>query len=324
MSALISVIETAAWLKENDNYLLITHRRPDGDTLGSAGALAQGLRELGKTAYVLENHELTPRYAPCVTDYIAPADFNPDNVIAVDTATLDLFTKNALDYSDKISLCIDHHESNTNYSEFLCIDSGRAACGEIIYDILMQLTGSISQITAGHLYVAISTDTGCFSYANTTAETFAVASKLLELGAPVRELNKKLFRTKTMGRIKIEGKITSNMEFHFDGKVAIAIITREMMETSGANEDDIDDISNLPVSVEGVGYGITIRELTSSTDCKISCRTVPPNDANALCAKFGGGGHKTAAGASVNKTVYEIKEEILETLSSNENIISLA
>jgi len=317
MSKVLSIIETARWFKENDNYLLITHKRPDGDTLGSAGALAQGLREMGKTVYVLENPEVTPRYAPCTADYIAPSDFSPDNIIAVDTATPDLFTKNALEYKNNISLCIDHHESNTNYSKFLCIDSGKAACGELIYDILMQLTGSISKATAGHLYVALSTDTGCFSHANTTSETFAIASKLVEAGAPIIELNKKLFSTKTMGRIKIEGKITSGMDFHFDGKVAIAIITREMMETSGANEDDIDDISNLPVSVEGVGFGITIRELSSPTDCKISCRTVPPNDANALCAKFGGGGHKTAAGASINKTVYEIKADILDFLKKN-------
>ena len=316
MSKLVSVQETAVWLKENDNYLLITHRRPDGDTLGSAGALASGLRELGKTVYILNNPEVTPRYAFCIEDYIAPAGFNPQNIIAVDTATIDLFTHNALEYKDNISLCIDHHESNTNYAGFLCINPERAACGELIYEILMLLSGNISKKTAEYLYVAISTDTGCFSYANTTANTFTVAAHVLEAGAPIREINKKLFRTKTRGRIKIEGKITSGMEFHFDGKVAIAIITREMMETSGANEDDIDDISNLPVSIEGVGYGITIRELTSSTDCKISCRTVPPNDANELCKKFGGGGHKTAAGASVNKTVNEIKSEILETLSS--------
>jgi len=315
MSKPFSILETAAWLKDNDNYLLITHKRPDGDTLGSAGALAQGLREIGKTVYVFENPEVTPRYAPCVKDYIAPDDYNPEYIIAIDTATLDLFTQTALKYKDKISLCIDHHESNTNYAAYLCINPERAACGELIYEILMEISGNISKITAGHLYVALSTDTGCFSYANTTANTFAVASFLAETGAPIRELNKKLFRTKTRSRIKIEGLIASKMEFHFDGRVAIAIITREMMETSGANEDDIDDISNLPVSIEGVGYGITLRELTSPTDCKISCRTVPPNDANELCKKFGGGGHKTAAGASVSKTIDEIKAEILETLS---------
>jgi len=314
MSKIISIAETVEWFKNYNNFLLLTHRRPDGDTLGSAGALAQGLREFGKTVYVLKNFETTPRYAPCIDDYVAPDDFNPEFIISIDTATLDLFTHNALQFKDRIALCIDHHESNTNYAQLLFLDSSRAACGELIYDILMELTGSISAKTAECLYVAVSTDTGCFSYANTTSDVHAVAAHLIEAGAPVTKLNKIFFRTKTRGRIKIESMITSGMEFHFDGKVAIVSITRKMMEASGANEDDIDDISNLPISVEGVGYGITIRELTSDVDCKISCRTVPPNDANALCGRFGGGGHKSAAGATVNKTIDEIKSDLLEVL----------
>jgi len=316
MSKIISISKAAEWLKENDNYLLITHRRPDGDTLGSAGALAEGLRELGKTVYVLKNPEVTPRYASCIGDYLAPDDFLPGFVIAIDTATVDLFAQNALEYKDTVALCIDHHESNTNYAGMLCIDASRSACGELVYDILMEISGEINAKTAECLYVALSTDTGCFSYANTTSDTFAVAARLVEAGAPVARLNKSLFRTKTRGRIKIEGMITSSMEFHFDGKVAIAMITREMMETSGATEDDIDDISNLPVSVEGVGFGITLRELSSPVDCKISCRTVPPYDANALCGKFGGGGHKTAAGATLKKSIDEIKVDLLDILKT--------
>ncbi|MCL2627474.1 MAG: DHH family phosphoesterase [Oscillospiraceae bacterium] len=317
MSKIISILETAKWLSENDNYLIITHRRPDGDTLGCAGALAQGLRELGKCAYIFENHEVTPRYLPFVEDYTAPADFSADQIIAVDIATTELFTKSALEYKDKIALCIDHHNSNTNYSELLCIDASRAACGELIYDILTDLAGSISKTTATCLYVALSTDTGCFSYGNTTADTLTIAAQLIKAGAPNKQLNKLLFRTKTHGRILIEGMITSNMEFHFDDKVAIVKITREMMNSSKATEDDIDDIASLPGSVEGVGIGITIRELSSPTDCKISVRATPPYNAHELCAKFGGGGHITAAGASIKKTVDEIKADLLDELKRN-------
>jgi len=314
MSTLLSIHETAQWLKENNNYLIITHRRPDGDTLGCAGALAQGLREFGKTVYILENPEVTPRYLPFVEAYTQSDDFTADKIIAVDTATVDLFTKNALVYKDKISLCIDHHESNTNYAGLLCIDSSCGSCGEIIYNILMTLTGSISEITARNLYVALSTDTGCFSYGNTTADTLEVAAKLIKAGAPNKKLNKTLFRTKTRGRIKIEGMITSGIEFHYDGKVAIAMITREMMSLSGATEDDIDDIANLPGSVEGVGVGVTIRELSGEADCKISVRTTPPFNAHKICEIFGGGGHTTAAGASINKPINEIKAKLLEVL----------
>ena len=314
MSKLTNVFETAAWLKERDNFLFITHKRPDGDTIGSAAALTQGLRELGKTAYVLFNPEVTPRYAGFVEDYWATEDFEPEFIIAIDTATVDLFPKNALQYEKSIALCIDHHGSNTKYAEILCLHADRAACGEIIFDILMSISGSISSLTAERLYVALSTDTGCFSFGNTTANTLYVASLLVQAGAPNKDLNKKLFRTKSHGRIKIEGLITSGIEYFFDDKVAVSTITREMIETSGANEDDLDDIAALPGSIEGVYIGITIRELSSVNDCKVSIRTRAPYDAQTICAEFGGGGHKLAAGCSLSKTADEVREALMGVL----------
>jgi len=314
MSKILTASETAKWLKEHDDFLILTHRRPDGDTLGSAGALAQGLREQGKTVYVFANPEATPRYSGFVEDYIAPDDYKHKYMIAVDTASTGLFTKNANEYTDSIALCIDHHKSNTLYAEFACIDADKAACGEIIFEILMTMTGSISSAAAERLYVALSTDTGCFSFGNTTANTLYVASLLVEAGAPNKELNKTLFRTKSRGRMTIEGMLTSGLEYCFDNKVAIAAITLEMLETSGADEDDMDDIAAIPGSVEGVCVGITIRELSSEHDCKVSIRTKPPYDAQYICAKFGGGGHSQAAGFTMEKTIDEIKQALHEVL----------
>jgi len=314
MSKMLTPYETAAWLKETDNFLIITHRRPDGDTIGSASALAHGLREQGKTAFVLYNPEITPRYLRFVEKYHAPDDFAPDYVLAIDTATIDLFPKNAQMYKDSVSLCIDHHSSNSLYAEKTCLNIENAACGEIIFDILIALSGSIDSITAECLYVAVSTDTGCFSFGNTTAYTLCVASQLVKAGAPNKELNKVLFRTKTHARISVEGMMTSAIEYYFDDKVAMAFITREMMEISGAEEDDIDDITALPGSIEGVCIGITIREMSSPHDCKFSVRTRPPYNAQQICAEFGGGGHKLAAGCSVEKTISEAKQMMLDVL----------
>ena len=310
----LSPFEVSDWLKDHDNYLILTHKRPDGDTLGCAGALAQGLREYGKTVYVLYNPEATPRYKRFIDDYIAPDDFDFDHTIVVDTAALDLFPENAENYKDSVTLCIDHHGSNSLYADLICLDSDRASCGEIVFEILMALSGSISSVTAESLYVALSTDTGCFSFGNTTANTLYVASLLIEAGAPNKELNKQLFRIKTHGRISIESKLTSSIEYCFDDRVAIAFITREMIETAGADEDDMDDIAAIPGSVEGVYVGITIRELSSPEDCKISVRTRSPYDAQNICAKFGGGGHKLAAGCMIAKTIDKAKTALIEVL----------
>jgi len=311
---MLDIKKTAAWLKERDNFLILTHRRPDGDTVGSAGALAQGLQEFGKTAYVLPNPEITPRYAPFVNDYLSPEGYIADHVLIVDTASTKLFPKNGDIYFDKISLCIDHHPSNTFYGEYTCLDATTASCGEIIYEILIELNGSISPKSAEGIYVSVSTDTGCFSFANTTANTLRIASLAVEAGAPHTKLNRKLFRTKSRARVKIEGMIVDGMEFHFDNKVAIISISNEMMNTAGADEDDVDDIASLPGAVKGVLAGITIRELTSPQDCKVSIRTAPTISANAIASRFGGGGHAMASGFSLDKSIIETKAAILHEL----------
>jgi len=315
MSNILTAAETADWLKRRDNFLLLTHVRPDGDTLGCAGALAQVMLEQGKTVYILPNPEITPRYFSYVVDYLAPDDFLPEHVIAIDTASTDLLPANTGKYKDSISLCIDHHGSNTLYADVTCLDADRASCGEVIFDIMTAMECPLSSKTAERLYVALSTDTGCFSFGNTTSNTLLVASRLVDAGAPNKIINKMLFRTKTHGRIAIEGKITAGIEYCFDHKVAIASITKEMLESSKADEDDLDDISALPGSIEGVFIGITIRELKSPNDCKISVRTRAPYNAQEICSRFGGGGHKLAAGATIPKTIPEIKEMLHDVLS---------
>ena len=310
----ITVFETAAWLKERDNFLILTHRRPDGDTIGCAGALVQALREYGKTAYVLYNPEATARYARFVDTYWSPEGYAHENVIIVDTASKELFPKNGREYLDTVSLCIDHHPSNTFFAQLTCIDNNRASCGELIYDILMTMCGHISAATAQCLYVALSTDTGCFAFANTTADTLRIASLLIQAGAPHRDLNKTLFRTRTLGRVRVEAMILSSLEFHFDGAVAISTITRDMLAKANSSEDDIDDIASIPGSIDGVLAGITIRELSSENDCKISVRTSPSINAHEICKRLGGGGHAMAAGASLNLTISEIKKSLLAIL----------
>ena len=314
MTRLLTVTETANWLKNRNGFLILVHRRPDGDTVGCAGALAQGLREYGKTAYVLNNPEITPRYRRFVKDYFAPAGYDPEYIITIDTASQTLLPVTGEKYKDNVSLCIDHHPSNTLYAEYTSLDGSLASCGELVYQILMALAGSISVITAGALYAALLTDTGCFVYGNTTANTLRVASLLVEAGAPQKELNKTLFRTMSRNRIKIEGAIYSGLEFYFDGTVVIATITRKMMDKAEAMEDDVDDIASIPGSVEGALVGITIREMSGPLDCKVSVRTGFDVNSHDLCARFGGGGHPMAAGFTLKASVAEIKRLLLEAL----------
>ncbi|MCL2589171.1 MAG: DHH family phosphoesterase [Oscillospiraceae bacterium] len=299
MSQRLSKKETAAWLLERDGFLVCTHRRPDGDALGSAAALCAGLRAAGKEAYVLENPETTERYLEYVADYLAPEDYEPLAVITVDTADAGILQINAGPYAEAVDLCIDHHVSNTDYAAWTCLDTGRAACGEVVYAVLLELNGNISAACALPLYVALATDTGCFQYANVNADTFETAAALIRAGADHWAVNKKLFRTKSRGRMALDGALLSGLQFHYGEQLAVAVVTLDLMAHCGVTEDDLDDIANIPNQAEGVRVGIVVRELEDGS-CKISVRAAPGVNANEICQQFGGGGHPGAAGCTVD------------------------
>ena len=197
----ISPTQAAEFLSAHDRYLILTHVRPDGDTVGCAAALCRALRTLGKTAHVLPNPEITPLFSPYLEGLLAPEDLLPDTVVSVDMAARSLFPDNALPYLPRVDLAIDHHPSQEFFARETCLDAGRAACGELMYDILRQL-GPVTADIALPLYVAVSTDCGCFVYGNTSADTHRVAAALMDTGIPAADLNKRHFRTKSFRRLR--------------------------------------------------------------------------------------------------------------------------
>jgi len=238
-----------------------------------------------------------------VADYLAPADFTPQTIVTVDTADAGILQVNGGAYVQHIDLCIDHHASNTGYASYTYLDDA-ASCGETVYDVLQALTGTVSAPVALPLYVAVSTDTGCFAYANVTAHTFLVASELVGAGADHATVNKKLFRTKSKGRIALDGAILSSLRYFADGQIAIAVLTQDLMTACGVTEDDLDDVAAMPGQVAGVRIGVLVKELPGGA-CKISVRGRPPVDANAICRQFGGGGHRMAAGCQIDTSPEE-------------------
>ena len=303
------------FLKEHDGYLLVTHIRPDGDTLGSAAALCHILRGMGKTAYVYDNPETTKTYLPWIKPYHAPADFAPQCVVGVDLASERLFPK-GLSEDTVFNLCIDHHPTNTGYAGALFCQPEKASCGELILQIAKALE-MLDKTAASLLYMAVSTDCGCFVYANTTAETHRAAAELMEAGADYRPLNIALFRTFSFSRLMLEGLIYSTLRRYADGAVNVATVTLDMMERSGATEDDCDDLASLAGRVEGGRVSVTIREL-GEKECKISLRSGEFFDSSAICALHGGGGHRMASGCTIYDTPENAREiivrEILEAL----------
>ena len=311
----MTLTECIGFLKECDGVLIVTHSRPDGDTLGSAAALCHILRSLNKTAYLIENPETTETYLQWVSPYLAPADFIPSCVIAVDLAAETMFPK-GFDKTTHVDLCIDHHPTNSYYAERVYCLPEKASCGEIILSIAQEF-GLLDKTAANLLYIAVSTDCGCFAYGNTGADTHRAAADLIDAGADAAGLNKILFRTVSFSRLMLEGLIYSGMKRYADGAVSVALVTLDMMQRAGATEDDCDDLSSLVGKVAGTRVGVTIRERDDG-QCRVSLRSSADFDSSAICALHGGGGHKMASGCTVEGTPEQTRDiivhDILEAL----------
>ena len=197
--------ETAAFLAANDGFVILTHRRPDGDTLGSAAALCRGLRQLGKEAYILENPEITPKYDHLHAGLTKENVEQSDILVAVDTASKGMLPAAFAHLADSIPLRIDHHGSAESFTDMELVEPGAAACGEIVYGVLTQMGAKLDEQMADALYTAISTDTGCFRYANTTENTFRVAADCAAVSKNIFAINQRLFDTNSLGRLRLQG-----------------------------------------------------------------------------------------------------------------------
>ena len=305
--------QAARWLQQRDNFLLLTHVRPDGDTLGSAAALALALRGLGKQAHVAYNPGITETYAGYMTGCYPPADFVPERVVSTDIATPSLFPENAKPYLERVDLAIDHHPSFEHFGKANIVRPEAAACGELMYDILAHL-GPITAEIALPLYVAVSTDTGCFAYGNVTPQTHAVAAALMRTGIDYQTVNKVFFRTKSRKRMQLEAAMLSGCEFYDGGRVALLTVPISLMERLEASETDAEDLSALGPQIQGVDCAITLRELRPDV-WKMSLRTGSRVNATAAAALLGGGGHAAAAGCTVEAPLEDAKRRILEAVA---------
>ncbi len=305
----LTISETIQRLRENDDFLVLTHIRPDGDTIGSGSALCYALRKAGKTAYLYNNPQFEDSYDWIAKPYLAPEGFEPKFIVAVDLADTGLFPKG---FEGAVDLCIDHHPSNSFYAKETLVMDKKASCGEIIMELAKELSG-LDPTVADLLYVAVSTDTGCFVYGNTTGETLCAAAELCDAGASNTYYNKLLFRTSSRARLALEGLVFSSLRYYHDGKTVIAIVTKEMLEKAGATEKDCQDIASLPGRVEGAFSSAVIKEV-DETHCKISLRTNGIVNATKVCSAFGGGGHAMASGCAMDKGCVEAAQALADEI----------
>lgn len=309
---MITLESAAKTLLSKDKILILTHRSPDGDTIGSGYALAMALRKLGKSVKVDCTDPFPEKYS-YFTDKLEKLEFDEEFVVSVDVADTKLLGEKLSDYADKIDLCIDHHGSNTKYAKEYYVEASAAAAAQVIAKLIRLMNVEFDKDIANAIYTGITTDTGCFRYTNVTAETHRIAADMIDCGAESGMINRLMFETKSRSRLEIERRVMDSIQFYLDGRCAIAYATIDMMKESGAVDNDMEGVSSLPRQIEGVMAGITLREKNNGK-FKVSVRTTDELDASAICANFGGGGHKAAAGCMITGTLNEAIEQIIEVV----------
>ncbi|MBR4017698.1 MAG: DHH family phosphoesterase [Oscillospiraceae bacterium] len=296
--------QTSEFLSGHNHFSIITHCGPDGDTVGSAAALCLGLRQIGKTAHVLENPQVPEKYRYLLENLTKPDAQPGDTIVSVDVAAAQMLSEASRHLENQVDLRIDHHGSATPFAKYELVDSTAAACGEIVYDLITLLGATLDKNMANALYTAVSTDTGCFRYANTTGRSFALAAKCADASGDIMPIAQELFDTVTMGKLRVQSWILEHMHSLCDGKILVCGIPADLQEQLGITEEDMGNLSGFLRSIEGVKMAATVKQ-DKEGHTGFSVRAVPGYNAAAVCEKFGGGGHKGAAGASMENVTLD-------------------
>jgi len=306
-------------LREHQRFALLSHVRPDGDALGSQLALALSLKELGKDVRVWNEEGMLEKYS-----FIASAELlnkpppTPEDVdvaIALDTAIQNrLGTALAAIGSTKMWINIDHHPSNPGYGDIAYIDPNAPATGQIIFELIKSQNLPLDPKIAENLYVAICTDTGSFQYPNTTAHTFEIAAELVRTGVDVGRVSQQLYENYPRRRIELLSKLLATMRFEAGGRVASFSLSLDLARQLGVLPEDNEGLIDHLRAVRGVVVAVFFEELADGK-VRVSMRSKSDAaDVCAICQKFGGGGHRLAAGARVRGSLAEVEKKILEAV----------
>ncbi len=302
--------QCAKQLLTHENILIITHRNPDGDTAGSAAALCSALRRAGRTAWLYPNPQIEGKLLEYCGSLFAPEDFIAKYVVATDVADEALFPKG---FEGSVNLCIDHHPTNSGFAAESLVKPDKASCAEIILELIQNMNAGLTKEEATLLYIGLSTDTGCFQYANANAAAFRAAAEMLRCGADSQEINRRFFRKVSLARLKLESMIYGSLRFYRDGQICVACVTREMIEKAGVCEEDLDDLASLAGRAEGSELSLTIREQADGTS-KVSVRSSEKVSSCAVCEVFGGGGHLRASGCTIYGDAEKAREMLLSVI----------
>ena len=287
-------------IRSRERFVLSSHARPDGDSIGAQLALAHALARLGKAVRIV-NHDAPPPSLLSIpgaeTIHVAGAVTGTyDAAIVLECSSLDRTEVTGLDRYFLVN--IDHHAGNRMYGALNWYDPSAAACAEMVYDVIAALGVPLTPPIAAPLYAGILTDTGSFRHANITRRTFDICSHVAASGVDVAGVAAAIYQSGTIGRLRLTAALVDTMRLEARDRIALLHVDDALLRDTGCPPDDLDGLINLPLSAREVQAVIMIKNLDGTT--RVSLRSKGGVDVRSVAASFGGGGHRNAAGFSLD------------------------
>lgn len=314
--------ELAKKLIDEANTICISaHIRPDGDAIGSMGAMYNFLKDMGKdVTWLLPTKTNRFDFMAGINEAKSCFDGTEyDLLISLDTSDEKRMniTKEDFNKAKKI-IVIDHHKNNSIEGDLKIVDENAPANCEIVYKLIKNLDGKITKKIADYIYLGLMTDTGSFNYERTTSDTYYIAGNMLKCGAEFAKICKNANDTLSETRMKLIAYVISNMEVYMNGKIRIALVDEDIQNTLNATEDDVDGLVNYLRCIKGTIVAIYIRKIKNGM-YKFSIRAEEPIDCSIICKMFGGGGHVRAAGFET----YDLEETKQKLILEIERLLNV-
>lgn len=304
-------------LRAADRFIVTSHVRPDGDAIGSSVAMALALRAMGKEARVYMHDRLPDPYPEYPhADEIVFAESVPDDgatVVVMECGDLDRTGLAGIEAHPVVN--IDHHPGNTGFGQVLWFDGTAAACAEMVFDLILSLDVAVTPAMAKHLYAAIVTDTGSFKYPGVSPRTFETCANLLRAGADPVSITRQLYDGSSLGRLRLQAAVLATLEIHQNGAIAALSVDPAMIADAGATPEDTDGLINIPLTVRHLD-AVAFFKQVEPTQYRVSMRSKGNVDVGKVARGFGGGGHRNAAGCTLDGTLAEVRELIMAPLSA--------
>ena len=300
------------------HFLITSHARPDGDSIGSQLAMAFALDALGKQSRIINADRAPDHYyefpgmerIEIAAD--VPADATADTVIVMECG--DLTRTGVRGFEGRFIINIDHHVGNSMYGAVNWFDISAAACSEMVFDVIRALGVPLSPEIATHIYLAILTDTGSFHHSNITPRTFDICRQATEAGVNPALMARRIFDSNSFGKLKLIGALLDNMQLLDSGRLAVLYLDDGMLEACGCTHNDTEGLINLPLTAREI-YAVVFFKVTPDGAVRVSMRSKYDVDVRVVANMFGGGGHKNAAGFTVNGPLDQVRGTILEKVT---------